>query len=156
MASAGEAKASPRVPVFLDASVIVAASRSVYGGSARVLRVCASNRFRGLVSEAVLLEARMSIVRKFDDPDLVRYYKQIALLEPEIVARPDPELLKACAAITSPKDARVLAAAIAGKAAYLLTLDRRHLLSPKVAAAGLSVKIMTPGDFLQVAVDGRG
>ena len=46
-------------------------------------------------------------------------------------------------------DASVLAAALGSGAAFLLTLDRRHLLTPTVEAAGLPVRVMTPGDFLR-------
>jgi len=43
----------------------------------------------------------------------------------------------------------VLAAAVKGKVDVLLTLDRKHFLSPAVLQAGLPFLIMTPGDFLR-------
>ncbi len=49
-------------------------------------------------------------------------------------------------------DAHVLAAALGSGAALLLTLDRRHLLTPTVEAAGLPVRVMTPGDFLRQVI----
>ena len=52
------------------------------------------------------------------------------------------------------KDAQVLAAALEYKAAYLLTLDRRHLLTDIVLEAGLPVTRMTPGEFLNEIVSG--
>lgn len=46
-------------------------------------------------------------------------------------------------------DAPVLAAAVKGGVEVLLTLDRRHFLSPTVLEAGLPFPIMIPGDFLR-------
>ena len=42
----------------------------------------------------------------------------------------------------------VLAAAVTGGASFLLTLDRRHFMSPRVSQAGLPLAILTPGEFL--------
>lgn len=50
--------------------------------------------------------------------------------------------------IVAEKDAHVLAAALKGHVDALLTLDRKHLLTPAVRAAS-PVLIQTPGDFLQ-------
>ena len=133
----------------------MAASRSPNGGSAVVLEVCQGRRFRGAVSEAVLLEARVNIAATFGDPELARFYQQFASLVPEMVAAPTQDRLSQCIPLTTEKDAHVLAAAIACEADWLLTLDRRHLLNERVLGAGLSLQVMTPGDFLQRIVGGR-
>jgi len=54
--------------------------------------------------------------------------------------------------MTTQKDAHVLAAALACRAEYLLTLDRRHLLTDKVLDAGLPIEVLTPGTFLKAIV----
>ncbi len=135
--------------VFLDASVLVAASRSHSGGSALALEVCRGSRFRAAVTARVLLEARVNIAEKFGEEELVRFYQQLAAVEPEVVPPPPAERIAQCIPLTTEKDAHVLAAALEFGADYLLTLDRRHLLTPAVQSAGLPVKVMTPGEFLR-------
>ena len=134
--------------MFLDACVIVAASRSPTGGSALVMEVCREHRFRAALSSRVLLEARVNIAEKFGEPELLRFYQQLARLEPEMVPPPSPEGMVRCVPVVGEKDAHVLAAALECGAGYLLTLDRRHLITPAVHSAGLPLRVVTPGDFL--------
>ena len=141
--------ASQRALVFLDASVLVAASSSPSGGSAVALEVCQGRRFRAALTNQVVMEARVNIAEKFGETELVRFYQQLAGLDPEMVPPPSADRIAECVPLTNEKDAHVLAAALECKAAYLLTLDRRHLLSPAVMSAGLPIRMMTPGDFLQ-------
>lgn len=146
---------SGRSLVFLDASVLVAASRSPLGGSALALEVCRGRRFRAALSPGVLLEARVNIAEKFGSPELLRFYQQLAGLGPEMVPPPSAERLIQCVPLVGEKDAHVLAAALECGAGYLLTLDRHHLATPAVQSAGLPVKVVTPGDFLaQLAAEG--
>ena len=140
---------SGRSLVFLDASVLVAASRSLSGGSAVAMGVCRGRRFRAALTARVLLEARVNIAEKFGETELLNFYRQIAALDPEMAPPPSREHLSECVPLTTEKDAHVLAAALACKAGYLLTLDRRHLLTPSVQSAGLPLEVMTPGDFLK-------
>ena len=135
--------------VFLDASVLVAASRSPTGGSAVALEVGQGKRYRAALSTVVLLEARVNIADKFGETELLRFYRQLAALDPLMTGQPTKEQLDLCTPLTGEKDAHVLAAALACDAEYLLTLDRRHLLTPAVDAAGLPVTVMTPGEFLR-------
>jgi predicted nucleic acid-binding protein len=149
--------AQQRIFVFLDASVLVAASRSPSGGSALVMEVCRGRRFRAALSARVLLEARVNIGEKFGETELVRFYQQVAALDPEMVPPPPPARLAQCASIVGDKDAHVLAAALECGAGYLVTLDRRHLITPTIQSAGLPVSMVTPGDFLkEVATQGQG
>ena len=141
--------ASQPILVFLDASVLVAASRSPTGGSAVAMEVCQGRRYRAALSTTVLLEARVNIAGKFGERELLRFYRQLAALDPRMIGHPSREQLDQCISLTGEKDAHVLAAALASGAAFLLTLDRRHLLTPAVEAAGLPVRVMTPGDFLR-------
>lgn len=134
--------------VFLDASVLVAASRSPTGGSATAIEVCQGKLFRAALSNKVLLEARSNITEKFGDDELTRYYQQLAALRPKMVT-PTKEQVNWCVPLAGEKDAHVLAAALTCEAAVLLTLDRRHLLTPTLKSAQLAVKLLTPGEFLR-------
>ena len=135
--------------VFLDASVLVAASRSPGGGSAAAMEACQGRRFRAALTFAVLLEARWNIAEKFGEPELMRFYNQLAALGPEMLAPPSSAEMDRCVPLTGEKDAHVLAAALEGNSEYLLTLDRHHLITPTILSAGLTVKVVTPGDFLR-------
>jgi predicted nucleic acid-binding protein len=141
--------APERTLVFLDASVLVAASHSPSGGSAVAIEVCQGRRFRAAVTSLVLLEARNNIAQKFGAEELVRFYQQLAAMQPEVTPAPSAERIAECAPLTTKKDAHVLAAALNCRASYLLTLDKRHLLTPAVQSAGLPVEVMAPGDFLK-------
>ena len=138
--------------VFFDASVLVAASRSPTGGSAVSMEMCHGAQYRAALTGLVLLEARWNIAEKFGETELLRFYRQIAALDPEVVAPPSDEQVERCRPITGAKDAHVLAGALECGAAYLLTLDRRHLLTPAVESAGLPLRAITPGDFLREIV----
>ncbi|MBI2171499.1 MAG: PIN domain-containing protein [Chloroflexi bacterium] len=148
--------AQQSVHVFLDVSVLVAASRSPTGGSAMALQVCQRQPYRAFVTELILLEARVNIAQKFTAKELARFYAQLAAASPEIGGPPSQELLARCAHIVAEKDAHVLAAAWACNAGYLLTLDRRHLLTTAVLAAGLPFMVATPGELLGAVVSKKG
>ncbi|MBM4404859.1 MAG: PIN domain-containing protein [Chloroflexi bacterium] len=145
--------ATPSRPrLFLDASLLVAAARSPQGGSATVLQLCAHGLCRAIVTEKVLLEARVNIAEKFGAAELARFYEQLASAKPEIAPPPSEDAVRRCQPLTTAKDVHVLAAAIDSKASHLLTLDRRHLLTPAIQRAGLSFAVLTPGDFLKAFV----
>jgi predicted nucleic acid-binding protein len=135
--------------VFLDASVLVAVSRSPSGGSALAIEVCQGRRFKAALTTQVLLEARRNIAEKFEDPELLRFYQQLAALSPEMVLPPPQDELDRCIPLTGRKDAHVLAAAAKCSADYLLTLDRRQQVTPVMRSSDLNVNVVTPGDFLR-------
>lgn len=138
-----------RTRVFLDASVLVAAAKSPSGGSSVALEVCQGRRYRAVVSALVLLEALRNIAAKFGEAERVRYYTLLAALDPEICVPAPRHEMERCALLISPKDAHVLASALASHSAMLLTLDRRHFMTTAVQNARLPLAVMTPGDFLK-------
>jgi predicted nucleic acid-binding protein len=140
-------KRSPRL--FLDASVWIAAAGSPTGGSALVLAWCRQGHAKPVGSRRVLLEAERNIRDKLGEEVLLRFYRELAALDLELVEPPTPQEIAAQSQILSPKDAHVLAAALKGRTDILLTLDRKHLLTPSVLKADLPFQIMTPGDFLR-------
>lgn len=140
-------KAAPRL--FLDASVLIAAAGSRTGASTLVLDVCRHGQAKAVSSRLVLLEAERNIRAKLGREALLRFYQEIADLDLDLVEAPTPQEIADMSQIIHPKDAHVLAAAVKGGVEVLLTLDRRHFLSPTVLEAGLPFQIMIPGDFLR-------
>ena len=113
------------------------------------MEVCRGKIFRAVISVKVLLEARVNIAEKFGEEDLLRFYRQLVAVDPEIVPFPSPDTIARFAALVGDKDAHVLGAALDCGSVCLLTLDRRHLLTSTVRSAGLPYQVLTPGEYLQ-------
>jgi len=86
-----------------------------------------------LTNRDVLLEAERNLKQKA--PEAIPLFRLLMeLVSPEIVPDPEPELLRAVLEFVIAKDAIVVAGAIAGKADYLVTFDRKHLIDlPEVS-----------------------
>ena len=136
--------------VFLDASIFIAAAGSASGGSSLILEVCRGLHFSAVVTRKILLEGRKNIRRKLSSEALLRFYKEIANLNPEIIRPPTKERLSQYDDIIALKDRHVLASALEGKAAFLITLDRKHFQTEAIRQANLSIIIMTPKEFLEL------
>lgn len=142
--------------VFIDASVYVAAAHSPAGGSSLVLEMLKAHpRYRGVASRLVLLEAERNIQAKFGEADLARFYRLLADLDPEMVPTPPADALGVASALVGEGDAYVLAAALAANCAFLVTLDRAAFLTERVLNAGLPLRPLTPGDFLNEVLSRR-
>jgi len=142
--------------VFVDASVFVAAAHSSTGGSSLVLQVLSVHpSYCGVVSRLVLLEAERSIEAKFGEADLARFYKLLADLDPEMAPTPSARSLSEASTLVGEGDAHVLAAALAAKCVFLVTLDRAAFLTQRVLNAGLPLRPLTPGDLLNEILGAR-
>ncbi len=139
---------NPVPRLFLDASVLIAAAGSQTGGSALILELCRHGKAWAASSRLVLLEAERNIRAKLGRDALLRYYQALASINMELIRAPDPQEIRAHEQIIHQKDAHVIAAAEKGAVDVLLTLDRKHFMSPTVQGAGLPFQIMTPRDFL--------
>ena len=135
--------------LFLDASVLIAAAGSAEGGSALVLEICRAKLATPLLTRLVLREAERNIQGKLDRNALLRFYRLIAGLEPELLPIPSAADQQATSQVVSAKDAHVLAGARAGAATHLVTLDRRHFLQEDQRTGIQPIVACTPGEFLQ-------
>jgi predicted nucleic acid-binding protein len=140
------------IGVFVDAAVWIAASGSPSGGSSLVLEICCGRRFRALCSQRVLQEAQTNIRDKLPIEALVRFYRLLPTAAPGIVSPVAPEEEIRFNSTVAGKDAHVVAAAVRGGAAYLVTLDRKHLANAEVRRAGLPIQILPPGEFISLVL----
>lgn len=140
-------RAAPRL--FLDASVLIAAAGSETGASALTLALCREGHATALTSRLILLEAERNIRAKLGAEALLRFYRGIAALDLVAVDPPTPQEITIQQRIIDPQDAHVLAAALKGDPDVLLTLDRKHFMTPAVRQAGLPFAIETPGEWLR-------
>lgn len=134
--------------LFIDASVFIAAAGSPTGGSAAVLELGRHGLVRLFGSKLVLLEAERNIREKMSSDAFLRFYDQIGTTKLKLVKPVNTRELAVARRIVAEKDAHVLAAARKGRVDALLTLDRKHLLTPEVRSLS-PVLIQTPGEFLQ-------
>ena len=136
--------------VFLDASVFIAAAGSASGGSSLILEVCRGIRFSAVTTRRILLEAQRNIRKKLSSEAILRFYKEIANLNPEIIRPPTEERLSKYNDIIAFKDRHVLASAMERKATFLITLDRKHFQTEAIRQSNLPITIMTPKEFLEL------
>ncbi len=135
--------------VFLDASVIVAGIKRPIGGSGLILEACQKGKIKGILSRIILKEAEKNIVKKFGVEFLLKYYRWLGQTDLRVVKLPTEEEIKKYRSLIATKDVHVLATAIKSKAEFLLTLDRKHFMTPKIKKAQLPIKILLPGNFLK-------
>jgi predicted nucleic acid-binding protein len=114
-----------------------------------ILALCRHGFTKAVGSRLILLEAERNVREKLGEDALLRFYQEIAGLDLDLVETPTTQEIAAQSRIIDSKDAHVLAAALKGGTNALLTLDRKHFLTPKVLRAGLPFLIMTPGDYLR-------
>lgn len=126
--------------LFFDASVRVASAGRASGASSLTLDVCRHEAAKAVSSRLVLLEAERNIRTKLDEEALLRFYRTVGEIDFQVVPESTPAEIAVSARIIAAKDAHV---------GFLLTLDRRHFLTPAVLEAGLLFHIMTPGEFLR-------
>ena len=135
--------------VFLDANVYFAGSASPTGGSALVLQLILKGRIEVTASRLVLREAERNLRRKRPPKDLKTFHQSLKHAKLRVIRTPPETTWKPYEGIIHPKDVPILAAAVASKAAYLVTLDRRHFLTKTVSDKVPGLVILTPGDFLR-------
>ena len=137
---------------FLDANVYFAGSASPTGGSALILQLILKGRIEVTASRLVLREAERNLRRKRPPKDLKAFHQFLTHAKLRVIPTPPETAWKPYEGVIHPKDVPVLAAAVASKAAYLVTLDRRHFMTKAVSNQVPGLVILTPGNFLREVV----
>jgi putative PIN family toxin of toxin-antitoxin system len=138
--------ATDRWRVFLDTNVLISGVLSQTGASAAILDLGEAEDLLIVVSEQVLVEADRTFLAKFP-PLIARYRNFIKNLAPLLADDPSPAMVRTAAHVIDPADAPILAAAKQARVDYLVTLNTRHFLIPKVRTF-YPGPIVTPGEFL--------
>ncbi len=137
------------IQVFLDANVYFAGCASPTGASALLLQLALKGRIAVTASRLVLREAERNLRRKRPPKDLEAFHRFLKHAKLRIISTPPESACAKYEGVIHPKDVAVLAAAVAAKAEYLITLDRRHFLTKAVIAHTPGLTLLTPGDFLR-------
>lgn len=132
--------------VFLDANVLIAGTASQTGASAAILDLGEADELTIVVSRQVLLEADRTLVEKFPQ-DVARYRAFIKNLSPQLADEPPEAIVQDAAHAIHLNDAPILAAAKQAQVDYLVTLNTRHFMIPRVRAFFPS-PVVTPAEFL--------
>ncbi len=138
----------PATRAFLDTSALFAAIWSEEGGGRMVLRLGEAGAIQIVVGRQVLAELERTLRSKAPHA-LASLAVLLDQLRVEVSPEPGQEVLATCGALVGhPGDAKILAAAIASQADYLVTLDRQHFLDNAKMRQAVPFVVGTPGDFL--------
>jgi putative PIN family toxin of toxin-antitoxin system len=150
MASRGDG--DPAAPghllrVFVDSSVLIAAALSMTGAGFGLIELARQGMVLLFSSTYALGEVERNPNRKAPH-GLGTFREQRTLLQ---IVEPLPELVTDVERQIEPKDAAIVAGAIAAQADYLVSYDRHHLLSQVDAIRGLyKLETVEPRDLLNI------
>lgn len=136
--------------IFLDASVIIAAFLSKTGGSAKIFKLGDQGKTKLVTSESVIeeTEANLKKIGKTRQ-QLIRLITTFPLLIRQKVTVKDIEPYQK---LVVKKDAHVVAGAVLTGCRYLISLDKKHLLHPKIKNKFKPLKIISPKEFLELYI----
>lgn len=133
--------------VFIDSSVLIAAAISPKGRARDLINETFTQKLDLYVSADVLEETERNLKLKAPH-GLDYFYTSMQSLSLKIVKPAKRQILKA-AKIVVGKDAPILAGAIEEKVDYLVTYDRKHLLSHKEEIkTHFNLQVVTPDEII--------
>lgn len=137
------------IRVFLDANVYFSGFFSKKGASALILELARHKKLSITTSRLVLREADRNLRKKTTAKIVKGFHRFLKEVKIDVLPPIRGKLLERYEPFIHPKDVPVLAVAMESKVDYLITLDRKHFLNPKVSVCAGKMKILTPGDFIQ-------
>lgn len=129
---------------FLDSSVLFTAVNSPIGGSAKLFTL---QGIQLTASKVVLIEVERNIREKLQNYHLERFFMLVGKLK-ILDQIPDDNLIDKAKKVIVVKDAVILAEAKNSHCEFLITLDRKHFLTAKVAKFLRPAKVVMPKEFL--------
>lgn len=135
--------------IFIDTSVILAASKSKSGGSSYVLMLCRKGVIKGHVSRYVVYEAKTKSTTLLTQKEKMRLNFLVLQCNLEIVNEPSEKEIQKYTQFIEKKDAPILAAAKSVGAHYLLTLNTKDFMKERVRKCMRPIQIATPKELLQ-------
>jgi putative PIN family toxin of toxin-antitoxin system len=136
-----------RLPrVVLDTNVLVAASRSKKGASAKLLSLVGTGRFEVCVSVPLVLEYESAILRHLE-PGSTEWQVRMNILDYLCtVARRQEIFFLWRPYLRDPKDEMVLEVAVAGGCSAIISYNKRDF----AGAERFNLTISSPQEFLKV------
>jgi predicted nucleic acid-binding protein len=142
------AKNPPR-SVFIDSSVLYAATFSGTGPARRLILKGLEGSVALAISDLVLEETKRNLAK--NAPEALPYFSLFADLLSLQATRPTKAEVLRAGKIVHLKDAAIVAAAAKVKAEYLATHDVKHLLNQaKAIEQAYGITVLTPAEVLSV------
>lgn len=135
--------------VFIDTSVLLSASRSIYGASYLLLALCRKKIIQGYISKTVIFEAKKNSDKVLDEKGKNRLNAHLLRSNFVILDKPTDTSLAFWCKIIRQKDAHVLACAHSAKVDHIVTLDDADFFKKEVRDAIYPVKISRPSDLVR-------
>lgn len=138
--------------VYFDASVLIAAILSPSGGSSKLLTFVKKKHIAGITSQTVIEEV-IAHAEKMNTSShhILHYVKESSLLVRRGITR---EEVAPYENRVDKKDAHVIAGALLSHSTHLVTLDKKHLLVPKIQKQFPKLTIGNPKTLLSKLLTG--
>lgn len=135
--------------IFIDACCFFAAFRSSSGGSALILDFARKNKLQLFTNEVVVDEACRNLSKKESIEKAHQFLQFLREIPVKILPPPTSAEKRIWEKATHIKDAHILASAIQLQVDYVISLDKKHLLIPKLQKV-FPIPIKNPKDFLTI------
>ena len=136
--------------VFLDANVWFSASISSKGGSFLICRLAEAGFIQALANYHVLEETERNLLLKAPNK-LADYSRLMKTVVPKLnSAIPSNALIQKLAGLVPAKDMPVIAGAVGTTADFLVSLDKKHILQPKLKTLDWPFRILSTKEFLEI------
>lgn len=135
--------------LFLDANVIFSAAYSDTGGSSYIFQLAKKGRLILYSSRLAIKEAERNLRKKADIERVLNLYGLLNEISIKLIDINRTKAKEKFSDLVGEKDSPILASAIASKADFFLTLDKKHFLNEKVLKANLPIKIVNPSQFIE-------
>ncbi len=135
--------------VFFDASVIIAALLSTTGGSALLLKYIKAGKIIGITSQTAInevLEEDKTKKLKKSKAEIENFIARSMLAVREEITLEEIEPYRKRVDV---EDAHLIAGATLTKCAYLVSLDKKHLVREDVKRKFLPLKIVSPKELIE-------
>ena len=149
-----DSRSMNRVSVFVDSSVLFAASISVSGFARDLLVLGLQSSVRFYLSDFAVRETRGNLERKY--PTALPFFDTFVASGVGQYVEPPASLVKDVATLVVAQDAPIVAGAVAAPAQYLVSYDRKHLLSQAaIINEHYGLSITTPDVIVELVNAGR-
>lgn len=138
--------------VYFDASIIIAALLSKTGGSSLLLEYVKLKKVIGIASQTVIdeiVEEDKFTKLKKSKEEIEQFIARSGLLIRDSITVKEIEPYQDMVDV---EDAHLIAGANLTKCAYLVTLDKKHLLREEIKRNFLPLKIVPPKELLEEMV----
>ena len=133
--------------IFIDSSVLIAACISKTGSARQLIVSSFKSKHEIYISNLVFEETMHNLSDKV--PAVVPVFRLLQTNFPFRRSKPSKKLILKVSKSIEWKDAPIVAAAIEIKADYLVTFDKKHLLSKKdIIKNKYHLKVITPDELI--------